>query len=174
MKQNFFLLIFSFMVLLCNQCRKHTDELPPETQTGAGTLGFTIDGKVYKMNFPTAFSTYIYMNFPYPYSSGYFLTVGVSQTEWGVGILTDSLQVFEGQTYFLNNNQFSKGKASASFDISGKIYYSKPYLSGELMITKLDSLNQIISGTFWFDAIDTLSNTTVQIRDGRFDLHYTE
>ena len=175
MKLKHFFVIFLFAALLCSQCRKHaSDQLPPATQTGAGTLGFTINGKVYKANFPDAFATYIHENFPYPYGNGYFLTVGTNVSAWGIGLLTDSLQVFEGNTYLLNNSISSKGKAYAAYISNNKTYYTQPYLSGELSITKLDIFNKIISGTFWLDAIDTLSNATVQIRDGRFDLHYTE
>ena len=174
MKQKLFLLIFLFSGLLCSQCRKHTEQLPAATQTGAGTLGFTINGKVYKASFPDVLATYIYENFPYPYGNGYFLTITGNKDNWHIGLLTDSLKIFEGQTYILNNNADSKGSAYADYIDGGKEYYTKPYLAGELNITKLDSVNKIVSGTFWFDAIDTLSNTTVQVRDGRFDLHYTE
>ncbi|NCU05171.1 MAG: hypothetical protein GXC73_14420, partial [Chitinophagaceae bacterium] len=51
MKQLFsFTLLFSFTVLLtASSCKKQNagPQLPPETQTGANTLGFKIDGKVY-------------------------------------------------------------------------------------------------------------------------------
>jgi hypothetical protein len=35
----------------------------------------------------------------------------------------------------------------------------------------LDLANSIISGTFWFDAINT-AGETVEIRQGRFDWNY--
>jgi len=179
MKLRNLLLLVLIPTLFSTQCRKNKTEeqLPPETQIGAGTLGFKIDGVIYKSNYPypNAFATYIYMNFPYPSSSGYFFNVGGERlNKWYIDILTDSLQIFEGQTYLLNNNMSSKGKAFAAYSSIGKTYYTKPYLNGQFSITKLDAINKIISGIFWFDAIDTLSNTTVQIREGRFDLHYTE
>ena len=43
---------------------------------------------------------------------------------------------------------------------------------GEFKIEYFDSLKQIISGTFWFDAYDT-SGKLVQVRDGRFDVQFT-
>ena len=45
--------------------------------------------------------------------------------------------------------------------------------TGNLTITKLDQVNQVVSGAFWFDVKD--SNGTVhQIREGRFDMQYTQ
>ena len=84
------------------------------------------------------------------------------------------MKVNEGGIYLLNNYADTPGTAFGFFSKQGKEYYTKPSLQGELRISKLDPINKIISGTFWFDAIDTISNSIVQIREGRFDLHYTE
>lgn len=40
--------------------------------------------------------------------------------------------------------------------------------TGKLTITKLDTVNHIVSGTFWFDILDYQGNLH-QIREGRFD-----
>ena len=42
---------------------------------------------------------------------------------------------------------------------------------GELIITKFDDVNQIMSGTFWFDAINK-DGVKVEVREGRFDVHF--
>ncbi|MEJ7676395.1 MAG: hypothetical protein WKG06_00640 [Segetibacter sp.] len=44
--------------------------------------------------------------------------------------------------------------------------------TGELHITKFDETNRIVSGTFWFDGVNTNSEK-VQVREGRFDMPYT-
>lgn len=44
--------------------------------------------------------------------------------------------------------------------------------TGKLTITKLDTVNHIVSGTFWFDILDYQGNLH-QIREGRFDMQYT-
>lgn len=52
-------------------------------------------------------------------------------------------------------------------------YKTSETQTGELKITKLDYDNHIVSGTFWFDVKD--SNGVVhEIRDGRFDVQFTE
>ena len=44
---------------------------------------------------------------------------------------------------------------------------------GKLIITKLDEINQIVSGTFWFDAVND-KGEKVEVREGRFDVHYVK
>tara|TARA_R110002049_G_scaffold64920_3_gene170773 strand:+ start:16293 stop:16472 length:180 start_codon:yes stop_codon:yes gene_type:complete len=51
------------------------------------------------------------------------------------------------------------------------ISYTNTLKNGELKITRVDLQNSIISGTFWFDAINT-DNEVVEIREGRFDWNY--
>jgi hypothetical protein len=46
-------------------------------------------------------------------------------------------------------------------------------LGGAMNITRLDTVSQIISGTFYFDCINEETNDTLHITDGRFDMHYT-
>jgi len=45
-----------------------------------------------------------------------------------------------------------------------------PLQKGELHIRHFDLEHQIVSGTFWFDAVDTLTGKVVQVREGRFDM----
>ena len=42
---------------------------------------------------------------------------------------------------------------------------------GELKITHHDFSNAILSGTFWFDAVNS-NGEIVEVREGRFDRHY--
>ena len=53
---------------------------------------------------------------------------------------------------------------------SSNQFYTTNLLNGELKITKLNTQQRIISGTFWFDAI--LSGEKIEIREGRFDMRY--
>ncbi|MGC8751863.1 DUF6252 family protein [Hydrotalea sp.] len=56
---------------------------------------------------------------------------------------------------------------------NGNIYSTNHFVTGELNIKKLDTVNQIVSGTFWFDAVNA-NGQKVQIREGRFDVRYTQ
>jgi len=44
---------------------------------------------------------------------------------------------------------------------------------GELEIIKLDTENEIISGTFWFDAEEVDNGEIIEIKEGRFDINYS-
>ncbi len=44
---------------------------------------------------------------------------------------------------------------------------------GELKINKLDEINQIVSGTFWFDALNE-KGEKVEVREGRFDVKFVK
>ncbi len=73
--------------------------------------------------------------------------------------------------------QRKKGNASADYFGTGPIQVSKfetdgLQYTGELFIKKLDTVNQIVSGTFWFDAINS-NGQKVEVREGRFDVRYT-
>lgn len=66
-------ILFSFTILLtASSCKKQNagPQLPPETQTGANTLGFKIDGKVY-----TASGKSGLLSNQYVYGGGHLVTL---------------------------------------------------------------------------------------------------
>ena len=71
------------------------------------------------------------------------------------------------------------GKAYATYLIgnsyngTNEIMYTSASNTGELKITKLDFTQNIVSGTFWYDVKDN-QGVIHQIRDGRFDMHFTQ
>jgi len=180
------LLIFLVSILLASSCKKNKspeEQLPPETQTGAGTFGCLINGNVFlpkgdPLGGPISSASYQYLNTSY--SKGYFFSVSAKNTSTdfvkGISINTDSLTIQQGQTIVLEKYG-KKGAAGAQFSIIGNDFIFHEYLTttseiGELKITKLDSINRIVSGTFWYDAINS-SGEKVQVREGRFDMKYT-
>ena len=110
---------------------------------------------------------------------GYFFVVkGTNQSDAGVfsvSLFTDSLQIFQGNKLTLRSR--INGNASASYFKSPTNPYYEIYKTdstnflGEIWVKKLDSINQIVSGTFWFDAVDS-NGIIVQVREGRFDMNY--
>ena len=51
-------------------------------------------------------------------------------------------------------------------------YLTNDQIIGELNLKKFDLINQIASGTFWFDAVNS-NGQKVEIREGRFDVKFT-
>jgi hypothetical protein len=184
MKQYLYLLLFiSIFFPGCKKNKPAIDQLPPATQTGAGTFGCLVDGKVFKpkgdlFSGSIASASYQYLNSSL--SKGYFFSVSATNTSTdfvkGISINTDSLPIKEGQTIILEKYG-KKGAAAGQFSIIGNDFIFHEYLTtfsekGELKITKFDSLNRIVSGTFWFDAINS-NGEKVQVREGRFDMPYS-
>ena len=87
-----------------------------------------------------------------------------------IAIGTINLQLQQGFTYNLFEN--SEGNATGLYSYATNHNYTSTTNFGELTITKLDEVNHIVSGTFWFDVQDT-NGVIHQIRDGRFDMQYT-
>jgi hypothetical protein len=95
-----------------------------------------------------------------------------------VGIGLDSLKL-EQTTYSLNTPYVQYGKhavVNISNDFSSPLlmYSTDSTTKGEITITHFDQRKQIVSGTFWFDAVETTNGDTVHVTDGRFDMQYTQ
>ena len=90
-----------------------------------------------------------------------------------IGILTEKLEVEENRSYILT--QKANGNASGSYWYSSQYIhvYTSQNNTGILNITKLDKVNNIISGTFWFDIL-LPNGELIEIREGRFDMRFTE
>jgi hypothetical protein len=182
-------LFLSSVICLSPSCKKHDDtvdplsQLPPATTTGANTFGCLVNGQVFiphAVANPGNNSTqcnYIYTN------GGYYLTVAASNDNnssyiVNVALNTNLLAISEGQTLKLENRNVA-GKACGLYGfVNASIitYQTTTIVSGQLHITKFDQTNQIISGTFNFNAIrtDILNSDTVHVTDGRFDMKYTQ
>ena len=184
--------LFSYSFLLFaafsfSQCKKKStnpiDELPPETQTGANTFGCLVDGKALtpggnSISGPIKGAIYQYIISGTP--SGY--TFAVSGTDkrnteniTNVGFGFDSVKMSVG-TFPLRERKNGQGGGGVRFYTKnnpyGDIYDTNELTTGEITLKRFDSLNQIVSGTFWFDALN-YAGQKVEIREGRFDMPYT-
>ncbi|MBA3675303.1 MAG: hypothetical protein H0W75_10195, partial [Chitinophagaceae bacterium] len=125
MKNNFiYISLFIFYIFLtaasCKKPRNNTDELPPETTTGAMTFGCKVNGQVFVpkdgRGKPGLIAQYVYLgNGP---GGGWYLNIPA--TNWiphpteGFNIGTDSLLIEEGKTYeFKLSPTFQTIKGSA-------------------------------------------------------------
>ena len=180
MKKLLLLLCTTFLLSSCDkdgQIFAGKDQLPPETQTGANTVGCLVNGKVFLpkkegIN-PEVNCFYQLVNGEYYFNMAFSDLTNSSSP--GISIQNRKNPLIVGQTYILNKNIVDDG----SFNGSGGIYlphpnnqfYTTTMLTGELKITKLDQVNFIVSGTFWFDAANS-AGEVIQIREGRFDWRY--
>ncbi|XMO88345.1 DUF6252 family protein [Algibacter sp. AS12] len=172
------LLLFSLLLVL-NSCSNDDDgaSLPAETQIGANTVGCLVNGEVF---LPHAEGINPPVNCFYQFVDGeFFFTMNFADlrgvTNERVVIQTGRIDLQKGQTYILNKNtiddgDFSGGGGVYSLSLSNR-FNTNTILTGELKMSRIDLQNSIISGTFWFDAIND-SGEVVEIRQGRFDWNY--
>ena len=150
---------------------KPEDQLPPATQTGAGTFGCLLNGQPWT---PSGNSGPA--NFRLTYDPGYVggnITIrayrSISPTTANQYFLIGSTSVNKIGVYEFSNN----GPAGAYYNsgVTGNCqeygYYINKgfFMSGQLLITRLD---KIVSGTFnfklWQPGCDT-----IKVTQGRFD-----
>jgi len=174
----FTLLLFLATTISCcnndddNPPADPVDLLPPATQTGAGTFGCLLDGEVFLPgNTPNNLDcVYQYVN------GGYYFSLQGSKRDSDQNIIrislnTKKLEIHENEQYNLLENIDQSAYGSYFFNLD--FYYTNQIETGELKITKLDFDNHIVSGTFWFDVMDS-DGVVHEIRDGRFDVRFTE
>ncbi|MEP6465519.1 MAG: DUF6252 family protein [Parafilimonas sp.] len=187
--------ILLFSIVICNlfySCKKHTStpanpvgQLPAATQVGANTFGCLINGEVVVIHKPLFDLSPDYgcqYQLIYPTVSGYSFNVNATDYQdgnhfKGVAIGLDSIQL-EQTTYLLNisNSPYARygyvGIATSSSPLLR--YFTDSTVTGQLTITHFDQQQQIVSGTFYFDAIEQTTGDTVHVTNGRFDMHYTD
>jgi len=184
MKRFLLLLTIVIVFISCNDSDDNVaivippvSQLPAETQIGANTFGCLIDGQV----FLPGYSSNSYQCFYQLIDGGYLFNVNANNKK--VSILTSialgtmNLQISQGQTY--NLSEKIDGNAFGSYFIGDdntgiiNIFETSKINGGQLRITKLDFTLNIVSGTFWYDIKDN-QNVVHQIREGRFDMQFTQ
>lgn len=173
-----------FSGMLCEKNIPEIDKLPPATQIGADTFGCLIDGKVFIpkskgfMDGSNLQCQYQYLEQNNQPPCNYFaLGAGDSKSYpdqiYGIALSAQCMDLGVGN-YELTNYQelFSLAGRFSIIGFNGiEEYYTNSIHKGELNITRFDLEKQIMSGTFWFDAVNQ-DGKKVEVRDGRFDVHF--
>jgi len=173
------ILIIGILLTTLSSCSKKDDptltpleQLPPATKTGANTAGCLVNGETFlpKGHFSTGNLTCYYIN-----QMVFSLLISERENNIAKSIYVESnneeLEV--GKIYNLNRRRSSDSKFGEFFEsnIVNDNYSTTPEITGELVITHHDYDNAIISGTFWFDAINN-AGEKIEVREGRFDMEY--
>ena len=172
---------FSLLVLLLEGCKKkipvaEIDRLPPATQEGRNTFGCLVNGKVFVpgdryFGMVTPLSCSYYTQDKMNYVKGSLFLQGITMLgNEGIGSLAiQKMDVYSTGTYSLPFVPCSTNyRCDATFLHMNQ---SGDYLSegGQMTITRLDTLNRIVSGTFYMTLKGT-NGKTYTVTDGRFDL----
>jgi hypothetical protein len=173
-----FLLLLLSLTLLAPSCKKQPLDqlslLPPATQTGANTFGCLVNGVAFvPKNISILQGPVLRCDYTTtPQGSVFYITSAVNAgngMDNAIDIRTDSLKISEGETLSLTKS-FTPGLASAGYSDQSD-YSTNANVTGQLSITHLDTVNQIVSATFHFNAVNTAGDM-VKITNGRFDVHY--
>lgn len=174
------LLLFALSLLSTTSCNNDDDnntenpilQLPQETQTGENTFGCLLDGEPF---IPSGGTNPLDCVYQFVNGEYYFGLQGNKRNDNNnlitIALSTNELEIQQGLSYNLLNN--ISGNAQGYFSISTNFNFTSENHTGLLTITKLDQINQIVSGTFWFDVEDQ-NGTVHEIREGRFDMQYTQ
>jgi hypothetical protein len=171
--------ILFFAIILLSACNKNddtptnpVDQLPPATQIGANTFGCLLDGEVF---IPRGGTNPLDCVYQFVNGGYYFALQGNKRDSEniliGIGITTRNLELNQIDSYILTSNEI--GNASGGYFYGTLWNYTTQNHIGELTISKLDTQNQIVSGTFWFNVEDQ-NGVVHEIREGRFDMQFTQ
>lgn len=173
------MLIMLFCFVKCRKDKIPAAVLPPATQEGKNTIGFTINGEVWLPYAKCAAFTdpcreisaryggaggaapngigFQFARYRSNKSSSLTIYTWAGNTITTVGEKIDSIGVeYQGENSSGNNDN-----------------YSYPLLGSKFIITKLDKQNQIISGEFEFILVEQNgSGNKLTLRDGRFDFKF--
>ncbi len=155
-----FLSLASLMCLLGFSCEKDgaADSLPPATTTGAATMGFLVDGKVWvaksdDFKVPKTGAKY--------WTSFGLIIYGVNHAESRFSMTLANPK--EGNYIFGNGDQIR----NEGYNSSTVFSLDPNNTSNSLIITRYDG--NIISGKFSFN-LKSSDGSTVSITSGRFDI----
>lgn len=171
-------------LLIFNCCNKNDDDaptnpidqLPPATQIGANTAGCLVNGEAF---LPDRNSTVPLRLF---YLDGKTFSLAISKeidnTSHKVLIFLENVQIELGEEYLLNtkfddneDNQSGEYTIASTSPPSPNYYTTNSNITGKIIFTNHDFDNAILSGTFWFDAINS-EGSILEVREGRFDMEY--
>lgn len=173
-----------------------TSSLPNLTTEGKNTFGCKINEQIFlprdagglNLNDPVPILKALYVYSEYDFN-GYRLSIfadnEILRKSIRIEMTGSQTPLEEGGIYpiIIEEND----NIHATYDFWGKpvynedgtgfqpvyVYYTNNEVSGELEIVKLDSVKKIISGKFWFDCQEVNSGEISKIREGRFDITYT-
>jgi len=166
-KINILLILLLITLFSCKKEQKSLPtELPPLTTEGKNTFGCLIENEIYVPEIRrTALTTPIYIN-EFPKYPNYCFTVTTTR------LVNNNDNVMDAEVGFKISIVKDTGEYNiiySTIKYNNKYYQSDSLNNGKLKIIKLDTINKIISGTFYIKALSEDSNI-INITNGRFDL----
>lgn len=161
---NRFLLLLPLLLVACKKDGPEAG-LPKATQEGKNTFGCLVNGKAFLPKAGSVFSIGNRNPLEANFYQGYLYIS--ARGDGGVDfVIKDAYKTgkYNLKTVPSGNNGYYK-------DDTGQ-YFTSDIQSGEVELSRIDTLQKIASGTFQFSAtgISTATGKTVTITEGRFDV----
>jgi hypothetical protein len=160
-----------------NSTQDPLSQLPPMTTTGENTIGCLVNGE--------PFTDSGLMNNFYQFVNGEHILVinwtqGPNSSYKDGQLVLKGILIQENVVYTLKHSSYVDGDymgGGATFtsnisELFGQFETNQNF-TGEIYFTRFDDDNNIMSGTFSFEAQEIFSNEIVSITNGRFDLTFT-
>lgn len=167
-------LLLIILFLSFNSCSKEENCdnpincLPPATQTGAGTFGCLINNKPFRpagsqLGGPTMQIDYTIFEGQYVFN----LSADNKKSDEAIAVSIRGQELEENKIYLLS--KYERESNFGEYLRSGPDHRTDSIHTGEIRLSRFDITTGIVSGTFWFDAVNE-NGEIVQIREGRFDM----
>ena len=165
--------MISLMALAVNGCKKSKDPepdnpygLPNATQEGKNIFACRVNGENWIAEKKFSYSIEVV------WKDTFMVIRGIKTSDMYMIILNNE-HITKNKTYSLDDTlkcyaDFSSTESNC-FNSDGS-RSAKSY-EGELTLTKVDTVNRILSGTFWFNILTDYCDT-MKVTDGRFDIRY--
>jgi hypothetical protein len=167
-------LIFSILLFGCDKEDKPSnpiDQLPPATQTGAGTFGCLVNGVPFVDN--SGFFNCFYQLVDGEYYFGIRGRRNFVIDQIGIG--SEKKNIETGVNLSLISQQDGSFYGRVSFNCSNCLGATTiDENPGTIIFTRLDFENNIVSAKFEFTITDPNTGTIYKVTEGRFDALFTQ
>ncbi|WP_423130250.1 hypothetical protein [Gaoshiqia sp. Z1-71] len=164
---NYMILLLCSFLFAAGSCEKDKEpQLPPITQTGAGTFGCLIDGQIWVAG-SDFFGKHTGANNTSYEDERWVIFAPGSLYDMNIEICKESM--IDGFAVLDGTRETSCSNGVLFQGLDYEQFWTVDGNTGTINITKFDPDAKIISGTFAFDAVNS-EGVKKEIRDGRFDI----
>jgi hypothetical protein len=171
-------LFATVLLALLSSCKKEIKNLPEETQTGAGTFGAKVNGENWGPLKAGILPTAPVLEARYAGQNSVFINArNFSRTPIETEMEIYLKNITGPGTYLLDQNtaKYPGQSASYAFYVRRNIQVEDEWITsadatGEAVVTRFDTINHILSGSFRFTANARYGSAPITVTDGRFDL----
>ncbi|TZF85787.1 hypothetical protein FW774_01570 (plasmid) [Pedobacter sp. BS3] len=179
LKTPLLLLALCTMLLTTMTCKKDPTKnavLPPATQAGKNTAGFILNNEVWV---PYAKCGYAWSTNACGKISGEYHLTGPAESDFSFVFTRKRERAGKSSYLALYGTKItSTGEKIDSINVSFRgenssgntDYYIGPLMGSKFIITRLDTVNKIISGEFELILRESNSSKQITLKNGRFDL----